>query len=281
MAEPNYANVVTTSTFAQWLATTNQIVEDMGSVVITTTPNVQPNTTVGGYTSGNAHVEGVFGANTVAVGSGIRGGSVSVPGTLNITSNTYFANSANVTIGSNTNNFNINANNTTITGLVQVTSSKTVNISSANTVIVAGTLYATTNTVFSGNTVIVNAGALTVNTAATFTGDVTVNGNTVLGDATTDRVNIIAYLGADLLPANTTIDLGSAAQPYGNVVTTIVYSANAELTGTLLLNGTAQKNILVTGTGGSYQSLALQLVITQSQILPLSPIRREYLALLT
>lgn len=64
--------------------------------------------TAGGSTSGNASLVGIFGANTLAAGSALRGGTVDAAANLSITSNvsttgTFFNSSANVTLsGANT-----------------------------------------------------------------------------------------------------------------------------------------------------------------------------------
>ena len=63
MSESKYigANVATqTDTFASWIERTNQMVYDMSTVVITTFAN-----STGGQTTGNAHVNGFFSANTL------------------------------------------------------------------------------------------------------------------------------------------------------------------------------------------------------------------------
>lgn len=77
-----------TDSFAGWIAKTNQIIQEMGTSVVTTANVSQPNTTNGGTTTGNAHVSGILGANTVAVQGDLRGGSVSGSNQLDISSNT-------------------------------------------------------------------------------------------------------------------------------------------------------------------------------------------------
>lgn len=119
MAKAQYllptANVTPVDTFADWVDTTNQLVYDMGSIVLTTTLSSQPNTAVGGYTVGNAHVQGILSANTIVVSNNIRGGSTSTGGDITIVSNTIFNDSDLVTIAANTENFNVFANTFTVT----------------------------------------------------------------------------------------------------------------------------------------------------------------------
>ena len=164
------ANVEATDTFASWVDTTNQLVYDMGTVVLTTTANPQPNTTVGGYTTGNAHVEGILSANTLVATDGLRGGSVSSPGNLIVSSNTIFNESTLVQVGANTNNFTVNANNALFTSNVAISgTTKTFTVSAANTQFQTGSVYMKTNTEFTGSRVDIDAGVLDVTSPTTFT----------------------------------------------------------------------------------------------------------------
>lgn len=302
------ANVEATDTFASWVDTTNQLVYDMGTVVLTTTSNPQPNTSVGGYTVGNAHVQGIMSANTIVATDGLRGGSTSASGNLIISSNTIFGESTLVQIGSNTNNFTVNANNSLFTGNVAINSSKTFTVNASNTQFQTGSVYMKTNTEFTGNRVDIDAGVLDVTSPTTFTttstyfnvdtislgannldslvvnaasdfnssvnfngtinatANATFNGaqhyiqstNTIIGNATTDRLNVTAYLSSDLIPASTTVDLGTDTLPYGNVHTTYVWAdSDVESLGEFVLKGTTTKTIRTTGSNGSYQNLNL------------------------
>jgi hypothetical protein len=77
--------VVSTDTFASWVARTNQLADAMTLFTVT----VEANTT-GANVSGNGFINGVFSANTIAAGQVLRGGSVATSANLNITSNTRF-----------------------------------------------------------------------------------------------------------------------------------------------------------------------------------------------
>lgn len=85
MAKTSYlgSNVsVSGSTFRNWIDRTNQMIYDMGTVVMTVAAN-----STGEVTSGNAVINGVFSAQTlVAIGT-LRGGTVSTSGNLTIGSN--------------------------------------------------------------------------------------------------------------------------------------------------------------------------------------------------
>ena len=302
------ANVEATDTFASWVDTTNQLVYDMGTVVLTTTSNPQPNTSVGGYTVGNAHVQGIMSANTIVATDGLRGGSTSASGNLIISSNTIFSESTLVQIGSNTNNFTVNANNSLFTGNVAINSSKTFTVNASNTQFQTGSVYMKTNTEFTGNRVDIDAAVLDVTSPTTFTttstyfnvdtislgannldslvvnaasdfnssvnfngtinatANATFNGaqhyiqstNTIIGNATTDRLNVTAYLSSDLIPASNAVDLGTDSLPYGNVHTTYVWAdSDVESLGEFVLKGSTTKTIRTTGSNGSYQNLNL------------------------
>ena len=170
------ANVETTDTFASWIGTTNQLVYDVGTVVVTTVGLTQPNSSVGGITSGNAHIEGIFSANTVSAASGLRGGTVSVPADLVITTNSVFNGtqnqfSNNTIIGSTPSStvvFNsrvassiIPTNNTIDLGSTSNTYGTVwaTDVQAKNDVFVAGDLTVNGTTIFSSNV------ALSVNTS--------------------------------------------------------------------------------------------------------------------
>ena len=74
--------VVSTDTFASWVARTNQLADAMTLFTVT----VEANTTGAGVT-GNGFVTGILSANTFAAGDVLRGGSVATSANLNITSN--------------------------------------------------------------------------------------------------------------------------------------------------------------------------------------------------
>ena len=154
MSKPFYltANVTTRDSFSQWLSKHNQITYDMGTVVLTSGSVAQPNTTNGAYTSGNAHLQGIFSAPTM-VATNLRGGTTSTSANLNIVSNTIFSNSSIVTVGSNTQNFNLNSNNSYITSNVVVTGSdKIFTINNQRTQISGGGFFVDCAASFSGST---------------------------------------------------------------------------------------------------------------------------------
>ena len=77
------ANVnLSTETFQNWLDKTNQVLDKVSTVVVTTAAN-----SAGGTTSGNGNIVGIFSANVIAAGESLRGGSVAAAANLSITSN--------------------------------------------------------------------------------------------------------------------------------------------------------------------------------------------------
>ena len=118
MSIPSYvgANVeIAQHTFSHLISRTNQLIYDMGTVVLTAGAVAQPNTINGALTSGNALLQGVFGSTDVVISGTLRGGNHTTPAALSITSNTNISASMSVTgpnivLGSaNTALININA----------------------------------------------------------------------------------------------------------------------------------------------------------------------------
>jgi hypothetical protein len=284
MAKTSYlgANISATDSFSGWIDKTNQVRDDMGNIVVTVTQIAgEPNTTNSGLTSGNLAISGVVTANTIAVSTALRGGTVTTPADLTITSNTLFNTTGNVDItGANT--VNINSNNTIVTsnltfnatskfikidantitvntGAVTISSNATlagsvVNVTSANiTLGDASTDVLNVNAISDFNANVNIDGVLTATANATFSGatilfsgnTVTVNGNTTIGDsASVDRLTVTAALAADLIPTTNAVNLGSSANNYGNVFTTFVYAANnIQTSNQLVLNGAGTRTL--------------------------------------
>ncbi len=213
------ANVETTDTFASWIDTTNQLVYDMGTTVLTSVNLAQPNTAIGGYTSGNAHLQGILSANTIAATQNLRGGTVSAPADLIISSNVIFNTSELIRVDANTNNFNINANNVTITSNVAINnSSKVVTVTAANTTINAGALFVRSNTEITGSRVDIDSPILDVTS------------NTVLTAASLNaNVDVITlgFNGSDVLNVNGVADFNANVNIDGIFTST----ANATFSG--------------------------------------------------
>jgi len=236
------ANVESTDTFASWVDTTNQLVYDMGTVVLTTTSYPQPNVSVGGYTSGNAHVEGLFSANTLIASTALRGGTVNASATMYVTSNTIFADSNLVQIGANTNNFTVNANNSLFTGNVAVNAaSSVVTVTAANTTINAGNFYVKTPSEFTGTTTDVKGTTFTVTSNSVIT-SATMNANV--------DVITLGFNSADVLNVNSTTDFNAAVNVDGIFTSTanaLFTGAQAQFDNNVILGSTTADSISVNG----------------------------------
>jgi len=218
MSKPTYlgANVdVTVDSFAGLVNKTNEIRYDMGTIVVTVGPVLQPNTTNGALSSGNAHVQGYFSANTLIASDGLRGGSVSAPGLLQITSNTTFANSELVKIANNTINFLVDGATTTI---------------NSNTVINGTNASITANASISGATLAVSA-------VSSFTSNVSISGTTTTITSNVDVSTANVFIDA----SETTIGSNSTDVFDVNAVSTfqsdVTINSNTAITANLVHSG--------------------------------------------
>lgn len=146
------------ASFENWLNRTNDIITDMGSVVITTGDN----------NVGNTAIEGVFSANTVVVNTSLRGGNTSTSGPLTISSNTVFTSNL-VSLSSQT--FLSSTGNVDFLG-----STRTFLVDNANTTIRSLHLNIESDTTFSGD--------------VNFTGEVTTDDLTVTGNLNVDTLEL-------------------------------------------------------------------------------------------
>lgn len=236
------ANVESTDTFASWVDTTNQLVYDMGTVVLTTTSYPQPNTGVGGYTSGNAHVEGLFSANTLIASTALRGGTVNASATMYVTSNTIFSDSNVVQVGANTNNFTVNANNSLFTGNVAINAaSSLVTITAANTTINAGNFYVKTPSEFTGSTTDIKGTTLTVTSNSAIT-STTLNANV--------DVITLGFNSTDTLTVNSTTDFNAAVNVDGIFTSTanaLFTGAQAQFDNNVILGSSTADSVSING----------------------------------
>lgn len=213
------ANVETTDTFAGWIDTTNQLVYDMGTVVLTSVAAAQPNTSIGGYTAGNSHLQGILSANTLVATQSLRGGTVSAFADLTVSSNVIFNTSELIRVDANTNNFTINANNTNFTSNVAINNSaKTVTITAGNTSINAGTFYVKSNTEFTGTRVDLDGTTFDVTANTIFT--------SAAMNANVDIITL-GFSGADTLNVNSASDFNANV----NIDGIFTVTANATFSG--------------------------------------------------
>ena len=252
-----------TDTFESWLDRTNQVSYTISTVAVTTAANAS-----GGYTEGNAHVEGHLSANVLVATEGLRGGNNQVLGELSIVSDLSVESTNSIF---NSNVFFINTNTTVNSaytfisgGALVITSnvnikSNTVHVSTAgrlgvntgnptSTLSVFGTFNVTSNTLLSGNTSIV--GPLTVEKTSTFSN--LVASNTMLDRAVANSLTVdtlLSCVGVASL-SNTTISKLTLTDPLsvssGGVGRSSL-SNNSILTG----NGSGSVTLIAPGSSGN------------------------------
>lgn len=185
-----------------------------------------------------ANSSGVFadGANGISITA--DGINVKANNGINVTADGVFADQANG-ISVTADGINVDAGN----GLVANTTG--VHVGSGNGVSV-GTDAISVN---SGSTLTVNSAGVHVNTdlsitSLTLSGDLTVNGNTQLGNAGSDIVSFTASVNTDIVPSsNNTYNLGSATKRWANVYANDVVATTGTFSGSVSVGG----DILVTG----------------------------------
>jgi hypothetical protein len=95
----------------------------------------------------------------------------------------------------------------------------------------------TTKITFTGANIDATSAALAIN-AATITSQLTVNGNTVLGDASSDTINPFGYFSNNVIPsANVTYTLGTTANRWNTVFANTVNAVSGNFSGSLSVGG--------------------------------------------
>ena len=186
--------VIATDTFSSLITRTNQVISALGSEIITANSSND-----GANTTGNTNLIGIFGANTIAVGTGIRGGTVNAAANLNVSSNVLFT-GANAAFNANVNLTNsatsINAvamyitgptltigSNTTVSGNLVVSGSQTTVSGNAvftgtNTTVQSLTFNIASNTtIVSGNSFNITGATANIGAQTTFSNNITATAN--------------------------------------------------------------------------------------------------------
>ena len=234
MSKSSYlgANVeVTTDSFGGWIGKTNLVIHDMATVVVTVASVAQPNTTNGAQTSGNAHIEGIFSANTLSAPTALRGGTVSTPAILHITSNADFTSTnGTVDITSSINLFTVDANNVVVTSNVVFDggASKIFLIDAANTTVNTGSFFAKSNTYLSGTNTYITSTELKSTSNTIITGSrIDIDGTTF--DVTSNSIFTSASLNANV----DVMTIGFSAADALNVNAISDFNANVNIDGIL------------------------------------------------
>ncbi|PHS22128.1 MAG: hypothetical protein COA84_13180 [Robiginitomaculum sp.] len=251
MSKSSYigANVaIATDTFSGWINKTNQVRYDLGTVVVTVGNVPQPNSSNGAETSGNAHIEGIFSANTVAIGTALRGGTVSIPAPLLVNSNVIFNDSPTIQVDANTETFSIDANNMVISSNVVFDGAgKTIDISTAGTNILVGPVQVNTITTLSAN-VTLDGTTLTTTANANFTSS-TFDINAGLTTVGANNTAFTMVVNADTTLANTTISdelIANANATFNGITTTINNNlvVGSDNTDNLTINAKLASNLI-------------------------------------
>jgi len=172
------ANVLTTDTFGSWLDKTNVLatIASQNAVTVDTSAS-------GSLSTGNAYVNGFFGANTLVAFTGIAGGSLVAGNTLNLVTNTAFTYS-----GSNL--VSVTANSTT-TRFTSVTNAFSIVTLGGNTTI--GGDFLNVN----ASTTNVTSVSLNANSNVTITGNTTLKANSTFNSLTITGNNTVTTLLAN------------------------------------------------------------------------------------
>lgn len=251
MAKNTYlgANVVTTDSFAGWIDKTNQVRDDMGRIVVTVTTasGAEPNTTNAGLTTGNLAIQGVVTANTIAVSSALRGGTVTTPGNLSISSNVLFTTTGNVEFTA-ANNINIDANNLIISSNVNFDggATKLIRIDTANTTVNTGTFYVNSNAIFGSNVTITGIPTAPTALSGTSTTQIATTAfvTTAVSTGSTNKANI----SGDTFTGLVVFDAGLKTNNSDVFYLGTSNNASIQHTGSHLF--------IVNGTGNIYQDLS-------------------------
>lgn len=175
---------IATDSFATWIGVTNFMADTLTNYALTA--NLSSS---GASTTGNAALIGTFNANTIAVGTVLRGGTVATSANLNITSNVIFTGA---TINA-TSNVNVTTTNTyinsavtyvvggaaNVTSNVSVTNANT-SINATNFFVVGGTANVTSNVSITNANTNINATAFSVQGVSVVTGNTTLKANSSL-----------------------------------------------------------------------------------------------------
>jgi hypothetical protein len=197
---------------------------------------------LGTQTSGN-YVASVSSANGIA--GAVAAAEGATPSLYVVANNGIVANSSGV-FARAANGITVDVGGINVNGGNGLVSNATgVHIGQGNGISVSADAIA----VSGGSTLTVNATGVHVNndlsiTSLTTSGDVTVNGNTKLGDATSDVVSVTARVNTGIIPsANVTYDLGTNLLRWNNVYSDHIESVSGEFTGNLTVGG----DLVVTG----------------------------------
>lgn len=268
------------NSFQNWLDKTNQALD-----VISTKAMTADLTINGSNTSGNAVLIGIFTSNVVTVANTLRGGTMTTPGNLTITTNTtivdtgsFFVNNTNIRV-LNSNTFinatafyvaggtaNITSNvsvssetiflgsaNLTVTSDTDYFVSQANNISFAgtNTYITANVTIGGTNTVISSNTFFY--GTVNFDGGLTVVGTTTLRGDVKLGNTSANTISMIGSVNTAIIPdQDGSRDLGSSPKQWRKLYVQEINASQVNYSGDLASVNAISTNTLTVGTQSKY-----------------------------
>lgn len=269
MSKPSYlgANVeVTSDTFTSFINKVNEVIGDMGTTVLTAAPVAQANATNGAMTTGNAHVQGVLSANTMAAQE-LQGGSMSVPDNLVLATNVN-PKTADINIGQDGNRvnrvFTVNSNSrnlfsntanvvtasvNALTVNVATITTESVNSLTANTAEVAtgnvNSLTANVASVKTANVIVLTSNNATVNVATITTANVStlVANNSTLEKVTANTANVNTINAGTLNTSGDTVIAGNlVVQGVTSLASNTAFAVNTSIADTLTVHSLANLN---------------------------------------
>jgi len=186
------------------------------------------------------------GVTSVETGNGMIGGTITSTGTVSVLANNGIVANSTGVFAKAANGISVDTSGINVVGGDGLVSNASgVHVGAGNGISVSADAIAVTG----GSTLTVNTAGVHVNsdlsiTSLTTSGDVTVNGNTKLGDTSSDVVSIIAGVNTSITPSsNVTYDLGGNLLRWNNVYSNHVESVSGEFTGNLTVGG----DLTVTG----------------------------------
>ena len=175
----------------------------------------------------NAYFDGTVYADTVSIGDNDY---------TTITDNTYTVSAGNLLVDV-AGNINLDADGGDVALKDAGVTYATFTSNSGNLTLKSGTTTAVTFTGANADF----AGTLDVTGAAKFDNNVTIDGNTIIGDANTDTVAINAKISTALIPtADSSFDLGSSSAYWkDSYIDSVTTTGNVSIGGNITVNGTA------------------------------------------
>lgn len=269
-----------TQSFQNWLDKTNQALYVISTQAVTADLTIN-----GSTTNGNAVVNGIITSNTLTAVNGLRGGSLTTPGNLTITTNTTIIDSAvfgvtntnirvinsnttvntsvftlgggsanvtsNVSIGGST--LFLSSSNVTITSdtLRFVSQANSVSIGGSNTNITSNVTVGGTNTVFTSNAFF--QGTVNFDGGLSVVGTTRLRGDVVLGNTAANTVSIVGAVNTSIIPdQDDRRDLGSVDKAWANLYVGTINAVRVEYSGDLAGVNAISTNTLSVGTYANY-----------------------------